>query len=163
MITQHILSQTNLYHIILYCTILYYTILTYANKRYTKHCIGHGATVLGEHMYVLGGNDISETFGDFWRISLTDLVDYAERQWEMESANNASQNNSSKSVKVDDKCDLNKNADDCVSDGNKNNKKEKENEKEAKTFKRPVWERLSRNCALDGKPIKLHLFLSIIY
>ena len=82
----------------------------------------------------------------------------------MDSAHNASQNNSSKSVRVDDKCDLNENADDCVGDGNRNNKNgKKENEKEVKTFKRPVWERLSRNCALDGKPIKLHLFSSIIY
>lgn len=106
---------------------------------------------------MLGGNDISETFGDFWRISLTDLVNYAERQWEMESANNASQNSPSKSVRADDKCDLNNNADDCVGDGNKRNKDgDKEKEKEVKTFKRPVWERLSRNCALDGKPTRLH-------
>ena len=115
-------------------------------------------------MYVLGGNDISETFGDFWRISLTDLINYADQQWAMEGTNNINQNNAIKSVVGDIRCDLNNNADDAGFSGNENNvqcenndkkNSEKENENKVKTFIRPVWERLSRNCALDGKPIKI--------
>ena len=115
-------------------------------------------------MYVLGGNDISETFGDFWRISLTDIVNYADQQWAMENKNNINQNNAVRGVVGDNKNDLNNNADNGGIIRNKNNLKngsndsknsENENEKEneVKTFIRPVWERLSRNCALDGKPI----------
>ena len=36
-------------------------------------------------MYVMGGNDLSETFGDLWRISLESIKNYVEKQWEMET------------------------------------------------------------------------------
>ena len=39
-------------------------------------------------MYIFGGNDVNRTFADLWRISLRDIVNSVDKQWEMEHAEN---------------------------------------------------------------------------
>jgi hypothetical protein len=37
---------------------------------------GHTATVVDGYMYVLGGNDVVDTFEDLWKIPLQDVINY---------------------------------------------------------------------------------------
>ena len=99
-------------------------------------------------MYVMGGNDLSETFGDLWRISLESIMNYAEKQWEMEN-------------KMDIEIERNRNRESVGqfinSDDNDKNStgvgkisRRGSSDMCAVQFKYPVWENLCKNCSLVG-------------
>jgi Kelch motif len=142
---------------------------------------GHAATVLGDYMYVLGGNDVNKTFGDFWRISLADLVRYVEKQWEMEEEDNIginrnngiSSNNGARESAGNGNGNGNGNQSNggsgCGGDGvgvcrdsgkesGENNNYDKSEGEGGNRFqsvpmpyKLPAWECLSANCSLIGE------------
>ena len=141
---------------------------------------GHAATVLGDYMYVLGGNDVNKTFGDFWRISLSDIVRYVEKQWEMEEEdNNSIKNHNHGSSGVRDSVgngnqlggssgsgsgsgtgggvgghrDYGEESSANNSENKSENKSENSNQFQSVSlsFKLPAWECLSANCSSIGE------------
>lgn len=116
-------------------------------------CTGHAATVLGEYMYVMGGNDLSETFGDLWRISLESIKNYVEKQWEMETKIEMS---------IESLNDRDRRGVQSVEGegGDRNNagvgvgRISRGGSSEGRVcvahFKYPVWELLCKNCSSEG-------------
>lgn len=106
-------------------------------------------------MYVMGGNDLSETFGDLWRISLESIMNYAEKQWDMENK-----------MDLDIEIERNRIRGNVVpliinsDDYDKNNigvgvgKISRRGSSDVCAvqvqFKYPVWENLCKNCSLVG-------------
>ena len=104
-------------------------------------------------MYVMGGNDLSETFGDLWRISLESIKNYVEKQWEMETKIEMS---------IESLNDRDRRGVQSVEGegGDRNNagvgvgRISRGGSSEGRVcvahFKYPVWELLCKNCSSEG-------------
>jgi hypothetical protein len=98
-------------------------------------------------MYVMGGNDLSETFGDLWRISLESIKNYVEKQWEMETKiemNIESSNNRDRGGVQS----LEAEGGDSV--GRISRGGSSEGRVCVVHFTYPVWELLCKNCSSEG-------------
>ena len=120
-----------------------------------KLCTGHAATVLGEYMYVMGGNDLSETFGDLWRISLESIKNYVEKQWEMENKieMNIETSNSRDSIEAEGGDRNNIGGAGAGAGAGGVGRISRRGSGEAGSvvhFKYPVWELLCKNCSAEG-------------
>lgn len=101
-------------------------------------------------MYVMGGNDLSETFGDLWRISLESIMKYAEKQWEMENKMEMDVEIERNRVRESVGLLVNSDDNDKNSVGVGRISRRGSSDVCAVQFKYPVWESLSKNCSLVG-------------
>ena len=105
-------------------------------------------------MYVMGGNDLSETFGDLWRISLESIMNYAEKQWNMENKMDVDieieRNRIRGSVILFVNSDDNDKNDVGVGVGKISRRGSSDAYAVQVQFKYPVWENLCKNCSLVG-------------
>ena len=120
--------------------------------------IGHAATVLGEYMYVMGGNDLSDTFGDLWRISLEIVLNYAAIQWKMASKTEMEieieRNRNRENVRCANSDEYDKNNVGKIS-------RKGSSDVCVVPFTYPVWEILCKNCSSVGRWV--HKMLLLIY
>lgn len=138
--------------LLLYTSVILDYLYSYLHIRMSL-CTGHAATLLGEYMYVMGGNDMSETFGDLWRISLESIKDYVEKQWDMETKiemNVETSNNRDRGGVQSVEAEEGDRSNVGVGVGRISRGGSSEGRACVVHFKYPVWELLCKNCSSEG-------------